>query len=135
VSKVRVLSDSGYSVPVLSSEIVKWYQVPEFKRSTPLVVEQFDRLICPDIGYSYTYLLNWNLDHHWSRESLNVGPTDDDYTIMMPWWWMLAHALTMSSGSKVQYKYPNCKRDCSKIAVEKRDIEYDDTMASDSGQY
>jgi hypothetical protein len=40
------------------------YQVPELKLSTSLVVKQFDSSICPDIGYSYTYSLNLNLDHH-----------------------------------------------------------------------
>jgi hypothetical protein len=47
--QVRVLLDSAYSVPVLSSEIVKRYQVPEFKWSTLLVIERFDGSICRDI--------------------------------------------------------------------------------------
>jgi hypothetical protein len=123
--------DLGCSIPVLSSEIGKWYQVPEFKWSTPLVVERFDRSICPDIGYSYTYPLNLNLDHHWSRESFEVGPTDDECDIMIPWWWMLKHPLTMSSSGKARFKNTNCKTDCTKIATEKIDIEYDDTIASD----
>jgi hypothetical protein len=44
---------------------------------------------------------------------------------------MLKHPLTMSSGGKAQFKNPNCKIDCTKIAMEKLDIEYDDTIASD----
>jgi hypothetical protein len=115
--QVRVLLDSGYSVPVLSSKIVQWYQVLEFKRSTPLVVEHFDGSICPDTGHSYTYLLNLNLDHHWGRKFFEVRSTDDECDIMMSWWWMLKHPLTMSSGGKAQFKNPNCKRDCTKIAT------------------
>jgi hypothetical protein len=70
---------------MLSSEIVKLYQVHELKRSTLLVVEWFDSLICLDIGYSYTYLHNLNLDYHWSKKSFEVGPNDYNYDIMMPW--------------------------------------------------
>jgi hypothetical protein len=82
--QVRVLLDPGCCVPILCSEIVKWYQVPEFKWSTLLVVDRIDRLICPDIGHSYTYPLNLNLDHHWSRESFEVRPTDNTCDIMIP---------------------------------------------------
>jgi hypothetical protein len=47
---------------------------------------------------------------------------------------MLKHPLTMSSGGKVRFKNPNYKRDCTKIAIDKIDIEYDDTIASDYEQ-
>ena len=132
--QVRVLLDSGCSVPVLSSGIVKKYQVPEFKRSTPLVVERFDGSICPDIGYSYTYPLNLNLEHHWSRESFEVGPTDDECDIMMPWWWMLKNPMMMSKVGKIRFSNPRCEKDCTKKVTEKIDIEYDDTIASDYEQ-
>jgi hypothetical protein len=98
--QVRVLLDSRCSGPILSSEIVKWYQVTEFKWSTLLIIEWFDSLICPNIGYSYIYLLNLNLDHDWSRESIEVRPTDDECDIMIPWWLMLKHPLTMPSGGE-----------------------------------
>jgi hypothetical protein len=83
--QVRVLLDSECSGPMLSSKIVKQYQVPEFERSTSLVVDQFDDSICYDIWYSFPYLPNLNLNYHWSRESFEVGPIDDEYDIMMPW--------------------------------------------------
>jgi hypothetical protein len=44
---------------------------------------------------------------------------------------MFKHSLTMSSGGNIQFKNPNCKRDCTKIAMEKIDIEYNDTIAFD----
>jgi hypothetical protein len=119
---------------MLFSEIIKWYQVSEFKRSTPIVVEQFDGSIYPDIGHSYTYPLNLNLDHHRCKESFGVGSTDDECNIMISWWWMLKHPLTMLSGSKVRFKHPICKKDCTKIATETIDIEYNDTIASDYDQ-
>jgi hypothetical protein len=53
---------------------------------------------------------------------------------MMPWWWMLKHPVAMSSGGKVRFKNPNCNRNCTKIATEKIDIDYDDTIASDDEQ-
>jgi hypothetical protein len=40
----------------------------------------------------------------------------------------------MSSKDNAQFKNPNCKWDCIKIATEKIDIEYDDTIASDYEQ-
>jgi hypothetical protein len=83
--QVRILLDSGCSVPGLSSKIVKRYQVPEFKWSTLLVVEWFDGSIGPDIGFSYTDLFNFNLEHHWSREFFKVRLTDDECDIMIPW--------------------------------------------------
>jgi hypothetical protein len=132
--QVRVLLDSGCSVSVLSSEILNWHQVPEFKRSTPLIVEWFDGSICPDIGHSYTYLLNLNLEHHWSRASFVVGPTDDEYNILMPWLWMLKYSLMMSSGGQAQFSNLNCKKDYTKRVTEKIDIKYDDTIASDYKQ-
>jgi hypothetical protein len=97
-------------------------------------VEQFDGLIYPDIGYSYTYPLNLNLNLIWTRESFKIRPTDDECDNMISWYWMLKHYLTMSSGSKARFKNPNCKRDCTKIAMNKIDIKYDDTIVSDYKQ-
>jgi hypothetical protein len=75
-----------------------------------------------------------NFDHQWSRESFEVRPTDNECDIMMPWWWMLKYPLTISSSGKLKFKNPNYKRDCTKIAMEKIDIKYDDTIASDYDQ-
>jgi hypothetical protein len=47
---------------------------------------------------------------------------------------MLKHLLTLSSRGNAQFKNPNCKRDCTKLATEKKDIKYDDTIASDYEQ-
>jgi hypothetical protein len=76
-----------------------------------------------------------NLDHHWSRGSFEVGPADDECDIMIPWWWMLKHPLTLSSNGKARFKNTNCKRNCIKIAIKKIDIKYDDTIAFDYEQY
>jgi hypothetical protein len=48
---------------------------------------------------------------------------------------MLQHPLTISSSGKAPFKNPKCKRDCTKIATNKRDIDYDDMIASDYEQY
>jgi hypothetical protein len=40
----------------------------------------------------------------------------------------------MSGGGKARFKNPNCKRDCTKIAMEKIDIKYDDTIGSNYEQ-
>jgi hypothetical protein len=53
---------------------------------------------------------------------------------MKPWWWMLTDPMTMSTGGKVQFKTPNCKKSSTKIPTEKIDIEYDNTTASDYEQ-
>jgi hypothetical protein len=74
------------------------------------------------------------LDHHWSRESFEVGSTDNKCDIMIPRWWMHQHPLTLSSGGKAQFKNLNRKRDYTKIGMEKIDIKYDDTIASDYEQ-
>jgi hypothetical protein len=47
---------------------------------------------------------------------------------------MHKHTLTMSRYSKAGFKNPNCKRDCTKMAAENLDIEYNDTIASDYEQ-
>jgi hypothetical protein len=47
---------------------------------------------------------------------------------------MLKHPLTISSSGKARFKNPNCKKNCTKIATEKIDIEYDDTIASECEQ-
>jgi hypothetical protein len=75
-----------------------------------------------------------NLDNHWSQESFEVGLNDDEYDIIMPWWWMHKCPLTMSSGGKAGFKNLNCKRDCTKIAMKDINIVYDDTIASDYEQ-
>jgi hypothetical protein len=53
---------------------------------------------------------------------------------MIPWLWMLKHPLTMLTGCKACFKNSNCKRDCPKLGLETIDIEYDDSIASDSEQ-
>jgi hypothetical protein len=53
---------------------------------------------------------------------------------MIPFWWILKHTLVMLSGSKVQFTNHNCKLDYTIIEIVKIDIEYDDTIVSDSEQ-
>jgi hypothetical protein len=48
---------------------------------------------------------------------------------------MLKRPLTVSSGGNTRFKNPNYKRDYTKIAMTKIDIEYDNTIASDDEQY
>jgi hypothetical protein len=75
-----------------------------------------------------------NLDNHWHRDSFEVTFTHDECDIMIPFWWILKHTLVMLSGSKVQFTNHNCKLDYTIIEIVKIDIEYDDTIVSDSEQ-
>jgi hypothetical protein len=70
--QVRVLLDLGYSEPMLASEIVKQYPVTQVQLATPLVVDRFDSLICPNRGPTYIDPLNLNLHHYSSKVSFEI---------------------------------------------------------------
>jgi hypothetical protein len=45
------------------------------------------------------------------------------------------HLLTMSKSDKVRFSNPNYQKDCTKIVIQKINIKYIDTIASNYIQY
>jgi hypothetical protein len=53
---------------------------------------------------------------------------------MIRWWFMLKQPSTRSTSSNARIQNSHCNRDGTNLAIEKRDLEYNDTIASDYDQ-
>ena len=42
-------------------------------------------------GSAYTFACPLSLADHYTKESFEVSPLQDDHLILMPWWWTLQH--------------------------------------------
>ena len=83
---VRVMLDPGANVPVLSQSQVGEHKVPGVLREGAEIVAGFDGAEGKGAGSAYTFTCTLRHVDHYTMESFEVSPLQDDYDILMPWW-------------------------------------------------
>ena len=56
-----------------------------------------------DAGSAFTFACTLSLADHYTKESFEVSPLQDDHDILIPWWWTLQHP--------IQYLYSGAQSD------------------------
>lgn len=130
---LRVLLDSGCSTPVLSSSWATKYNVPSYKRDIPIAIENFAGQIVPEAGRKYTYPLCLQYQEHFTKESFEIAPMDDECEIMLPWWFAEKHIPSnfFSSTDAIVFNSEYCKTNCTELNMQTVPIEYDPSLLLD----
>ncbi|KAJ8069090.1 hypothetical protein OCU04_002763 [Sclerotinia nivalis] len=81
---IRVLLDSGSTVPVLSSARVAEWEIPTIERKIPRIMTAFDDSTIADSGKSYTPELTIQHDQHFSQVSFEISKLDDNCNAILP---------------------------------------------------
>ena len=83
---VRFMLDPGENVPVLSQSLVGEHKVPVVLRERAENIAGYDGTEGKGAGSAYTFACTLSLADHYTKESFEVSPLQDDHDILMPWW-------------------------------------------------
>ena len=125
---IRVLTDSGSTVPIMSRKSVSRFAVPKVKRDAPIPVSDFAGNNVPGVGEAFTLPLLLKHGNHYSKESFEIGPLDDDIDMILPWWWIVKHKPTGWLEGSTSFQHPNCLQKCTLENSKKFAIEYDSSI-------
>ena len=121
-SVIRVLLDSGASIPCISKAITEILRTKLFQREVPLAVEMGDRHVAEGAGRFYTpELVLRHQQDHFSMVQFEVMETlDDEADAILPFWWLNLHQpgqfFDHDSG-RVVFDSDYCKENCTSLAV------------------
>ena len=128
---VRVMLDCGANVPVISQEMVEKHKIPGVRRQQACGMSGFDGGESTNAGRAYTFACTLRKGGHYTKETFEISPLQDDHDILLPWWWILMHPtkyVTTGLKSDLRFDDPKCVN-CTAKAVEEFTIEYDDSVA------
>ena len=149
---IRVLLDTGSTIPLLSLKWAGPLTMPIARRATPKRVEDFAGNPVPGAGEYFTYPLLVQHRHHYTRETFEVAPMADDYDAILPSWWIRRHrpdenydehervhdkASDRGNGRAIKAKPKDlfsssyCKKHCTKQACAEFSLEWDETVLSE----
>ena len=112
---LRILLDTGSTVPLLSQTLAQAKQIPGAQRLTIGPIQDYAGQEVEEAGRFYTALLISYHRHHFSRVSFQVAPLASDYDAILPHWWLAKHKcdLLVSNG-RIKFTSANCQKRCTK---------------------
>ena len=128
---VRVMLDCGANVPVISQSLVAENKIPGVLRRQACGFSTFDGAESQGAGRAYTLACTLRLGDHYSKETFEISPLQDDHDILLPWWWIIRHPTKyVSTGAQTDCKFdsPKCTN-CTAQTVAEFTVEYDESVA------
>ena len=80
---VRVMLDPEANIPVLSQSLVGEHKVPVVLRERAEIIAGYDGAAGKGAGSAYTFACTLSLADHYTKESFEVSPLQDDPDILM----------------------------------------------------
>ena len=90
---VRVMLDPGANVPVLYQSLVGEHKVPVVLQDRVEIIAGYDGTVGKGAGSAYTFACTRSLADHYTKETFEVSPLQDDHDILILWWWTLQHPI------------------------------------------
>ena len=126
-----VMLDPGANVPVISQSRVGEYRIPVVLRDRAEIIAGYDGAESKGAGSAYTFTCTLSLADHYTKQSFEVSPLQDDHDILMPQWWTLQHPIRyLYSGaqSAIVFDSPKCVNSTN-LAMTEFSIDYDESVA------
>lgn len=120
--QVKVLMDTGSSVPVMSFSKARQWKIPIYRRQHPRPMVNFDASVSKQGGrfYSEALVLRHQEDH-FTRLNFELTNLDEECDIILPQWWLEQHqpAHFFSQTQGIQFTSEYCKKNCtSKVLMD-----------------
>jgi len=126
--KARVLPDTGSNTFIMSDRFAS--NVPKVQRDVPIPVSDFAGNIVPGIGQAFTVPVLLKYQEHYTKESFEIGPLDDELDLVLPYWWTVKHKPSgfLDGPEKVKFDNPRCLQKCTRHMTNEFSIEYDPSV-------
>ena len=111
---VRILLDTGSTVPLLSRAFIETKQIPVAKRTNIRPIQDYAGQEVEGAGQFYTAPLILQHRHHFSRVSFEVAPLASDYDAILPRWWLSKYKWDLlASNGHIKFTSADCQRRCT----------------------
>jgi len=88
---VRVLLDTGCSVPLISTRVTEQLDIPRIRRKEAAPLLNCSGEEVKGAGMEYTEPLLLQHRKHNSREVFEVAPLEPEVDLFLPFWWIAKH--------------------------------------------
>ena len=131
---VRVLLDSGASVPLLDKSWAEASGVPLVARQTPKPIEDFAGNEVAGAGQHYTARLELQYKRHYVLEAFEIAPLGNEFDALLPAWWIERHqpsSMAVSRIHELRFDSETCLKECTKDSCREFPLEWDEDVLTD----
>jgi len=112
---VRVLLDTGCSVPLISKETLRRTGIPQERKNKPTPIRNCSGEEVPGSGEKVTGELVLRHRRHYTREIFEVAPLEPGVDVFLPFWWISQDPPQGAWESiDMRFSSPQCLRNCTK---------------------
>ena len=133
--RVRVLLDTGSSVPLLDTSWAETLQVRLIRRTVTKPIENFAGQEVPGVGECFTASLELQYRNHYVLEAFEAAPLSPDFDALLPAWWAQLHkpsGFFSENWKDLQFNSDSCWKHCTKDSCREFPLEWDDDVLTDS---
>ena len=88
---VKVLLDTGCSIPLLNQKTAQRLQIPLEKHRETRLVEDYTGQAVSGAGEEYTCPLILQHRKHYTQETFEISPMEAGIDVFLPFWWIAKH--------------------------------------------
>jgi len=113
--RVRVLLDTGCSIPLINQRTVEKLGIPLQRHNLAIPIENFTGQLVEGAGGYYTKPLLLRHRRYVTRESFEVAPMEEGTDIFLPFWWIAKHPPQGAwQDPEVRFNSTECLEKCTK---------------------
>jgi len=129
---VRVLLDTGCSVPLISTRITEQLNIPRIRRREAAPLLNCSGEEVKGAGMEYTELLLLQHRKHYSQEVFEVVPLELEVDLFLPFWWIAKHPPQGAWDSEeLHFSSSNCLEKCTQFETAEFSLSLDETVTLD----
>jgi len=129
---VRVLLDTGCSVPLISARITQQLDIRRIRRSRAAPLLNCSGEEVKGAGMEYTDPLLLQHRKHYSREVFEVAPLELEVDLFLPFRWISKHPPQGAWDSEeLRFSSPNCLESCTRYKTVEFSVSLDETVTLD----
>jgi len=130
--QVRVLLDTGCSIPLINQGTAKKLGIALQKHSRTIPIENFTGQTVEGAGQYYTKPLPLRYRRHVTRERFEVSPMEEGVDIFLPFWWIDKHPPWGAwQDPEIRFDSDECLRKCTRYEQADFSQTWDDAVAAD----
>jgi len=112
--RVRVLLDTGCSVPLVNKETAQKLQIPMLKHDSAIRIQNYTGQHVEEAGIFYMKPLHLQHRRHFSKEIFEVTPMEPEVDIFLPYWWISKHPPQgIWESEEIRFNSPGCQETCT----------------------